>query len=78
MLFRWAQWLQGAYVAGTLTITLSFVDVTPDNWAYGAIEQLRQRCSTQGLYQDAQGWHYRPTAPVSRAQLAVFIIRAWP
>jgi hypothetical protein len=58
--------------------TPSFVDVVTSNWAYGAIERLKAQGVTQGMYQDGAGLHYRPTDPVSRAQMAVFLRRAWP
>ena len=49
-----------------------FVDVTPYFWAYAAIKA----CADAGIVQGYWDFTYRPTEPVSRGQMAVYISRA--
>ena len=49
-----------------------FIDVPANHWAAAWIEQLYREGITSG-YADGT---YRPGNPVSRAEMAVFIIRA--
>ena len=49
-----------------------FVDVTPYFWAYAAIKA----CAAAGIVQGYWDFTYRPTEPVSRGQMAVYISRA--
>jgi C1A family cysteine protease len=50
----------------------TFRDVPPDHWAFGWIEMIYANGITTGYSDDT----YRPTDNVTRAQMAVFIIKA--
>jgi hypothetical protein len=50
-----------------------FGDVPPDYWAAAWIKQL----VTEGITTGCGGGNYCPTLPVSRAQMAVFLVRAF-
>jgi subtilisin family serine protease len=57
----------------------TFADVSPDYWAYAFIEQFAQLGITTGCGADGQGRRlYCPDRNVTRAEMAVFIIRAYP
>jgi hypothetical protein len=57
------------------TPTPSFSDVPVGYWAYGWIEQFRFLNITKGC---GDGSTYCPGNYVTRAEMAVFIVRAWP
>lgn len=61
-----------SYVASTLTVTLRFSDVPPTSWAYSQIDQLAARGITSGCTTTT----YCPEQAVTRAQMAVFLLRA--
>ncbi len=57
----------------------TFADVPPGYWANAFIEQFYQLGVTTGCGTDAQGHRlYCPDRNVTRAEMAVFIIRAYP
>ena len=57
----------------------TFFDVPPMYWAYASIEQFYQLGVTTGCGTDGQGRRlYCPDRNVTRAEMAVFIIRAYP
>jgi len=57
----------------------TFFDVPPTYWAYASIEQFYQLGVTTGCGTDGQGRRlYCPDRNVTRAEMAVFIIRAYP
>jgi subtilisin family serine protease len=59
--------------------TPTFADVPPDYWAYGWIERFLALNITTGCGTDDQGRRvYCPDRGVTRAEMAVFIIRAYP
>jgi hypothetical protein len=51
----------------------TFRDVTPDFWAYAYIEA----CYNAGIVAGYLDETYRPTQPVDRAQMAVYVQRAF-
>lgn len=53
--------------------TPTFEDVPPDHWAYGYIERFYQQAITAGC---GEG-NYCPEDPVTRAQMAVFIVKGF-
>ncbi|MCK8601285.1 S-layer homology domain-containing protein [Desulfoferrobacter suflitae] len=59
---EWMQWHPGG----------TFVDVPPSYWAYDSIEKLYQAGITQGCGND----RYCPEDLVTRAEMAVFLLRA--
>jgi len=66
---------QAELPAGTPT----FADVPPSYWAYGWIERFFTLGVTTGCGTDEQGRKvYCPERGVTRAEMAVFIIRAYP
>ena len=66
---------QAAPAPGTPT----FADVPADHWAYGFIERFLALRVTQGCGEDDQGRRlFCPERGVTRAEMAVFIIRAYP
>ncbi len=50
-----------------------FTDVPTDSWAAGHIERL----AAEGVTLGCGGGRYCPGDPVTRAQIAVFLVRAW-
>jgi len=59
--------------------TATFADVPADYWAYGWIERFFTLGVTTGCGEDDQGRKvYCPDRGVTRAEMAVFIIRAYP
>jgi hypothetical protein len=50
-----------------------FGDVPPDYWAAAWIKQL----VTEGITSGCGGGNYCPEAPVTRAQMAVFLVRTF-
>ncbi len=50
--------------------TVSFLDVTPDHWAYDAIQTLAAHDIT-----NTAGGHFKPSAAVTRGQMALFLHR---
>jgi hypothetical protein len=57
----------------------TFTDVPADYWAYGWIERFFTLGVTTGCGEDEQGRKvYCPDRGVTRAEMAVFIIRAYP
>ena len=61
------------------TASATFVDVPTGYWAYGWIERFATLGITTGCGDDAQGRRiYCPDRGVTRAEMAVFIIRAYP
>lgn len=58
--------------------TASFADVPTNHWAYGFIERSRTLGITQGCQRSGAYTYYCPAENVTRAQMAVFLVRAWP
>ncbi len=56
-----------------LTPTGRFADVPADHWAAGFIERLAEEGVTAGCSADS----FCPDSPISRAEIAVFLVRAW-
>ena len=55
----------------------TFGDVPPENIFYAFVEELARRGITQGCGSDSQGNRlYCPQSPVTREQMAAFVIRA--
>jgi hypothetical protein len=50
-----------------------FGDVQPDYWAADWIEQLAE----EGITSGCGGGNYCPTTPVTRDQMAVFLVRTF-
>ena len=59
--------------------TATFADVPPDYWAFGFIERFLALRVTTGCGEDEQGRRvYCPERGVTRAEMAAFLIRAYP
>ena len=59
--------------------TPTFADVPSSYWAFGQIERFLSLGVTTGCGEDEQGRRvYCPERGVTRAEIAVFIIRAYP
>jgi len=61
----------GPVVKGTVEVT-SFADVGVDHWAIGWVEAAK----AAGVVSGYGNGYYDPTAPVTRAQMAVYLARA--
>jgi hypothetical protein len=63
----------------TAPASATFSDVPASYWAYVSVEQFAQLGITTGCGTDAQGRRlYCPDRNVTRAEMAVFVIRAFP
>jgi len=70
-------WLFSALILLTMTsmdarAQQTFADVSPDHWAFQFIESM----SANGITSGCGGGNYCPTDSVTRAQMAVFLLRA--
>jgi uncharacterized delta-60 repeat protein len=61
-----------SYTPPAVGSATGFGDVPPDYWAAGFIKQL----AVEGITSGCGGGNYCPEAPVTRAQMAVFLLRS--
>jgi hypothetical protein len=61
------------YVPPAVGTSTGFGDVPPDYWAAALIKQL----VIEGITSGCGGGNYCPEAPVTRAQMAVFLVRTF-